>query len=131
MIRILLADDEVKVRQGLRMRLQIEPGLDVVGEAADGASCLDLARRLAPDIVLMDVEMPGMDGINATERICREVPGCSVVVLTIHDDARTRERAREAGAAAFIAKHEIDRSLMDAIRSVAPPPRGDDASGPA
>ncbi|HET6615580.1 MAG TPA: response regulator transcription factor [Dehalococcoidia bacterium] len=119
MIRILLADDQPTVRKGLRMRLGLEPGLDIVGEAADGASAVSLARDLAPDIVLMDVEMPGLDGISATEQLKAEAPGCSVIVLTIHDDAQTRERARLAGAAAFVAKQEIDRSLLDAIKSAA------------
>jgi DNA-binding NarL/FixJ family response regulator len=116
MIRILLADDQTNVRKGLRMRLDVEPGLVVVGEAADGQSALTLARDLAPDVVLMDVEMPGMDGIAATEQLAAELPGCCVVVLTIHDDAATRERARLAGARAFVSKHEIDRKLMDAIK---------------
>ena len=121
MIRILLADDQPTVRKGLRMRLGLEPGLDIVGEAADGASAVSLARDLAPDIILMDVEMPGLDGISATEQLKAESPRCSVIVLTIHDDAQTRERARLAGAAAFVAKQDIDRSLMDAIRSATPP----------
>jgi DNA-binding NarL/FixJ family response regulator len=117
MIRILLADDQPNVRRGLRMRLDLEPGLDVVGEAADGASAVTLACRLSPDVVLMDVEMPGMDGISAMEQLKQALPGCRVVVLTIHDDTRTRERARKAGAAAFVSKHQIDSSLMDAIRA--------------
>jgi DNA-binding NarL/FixJ family response regulator len=119
MIRILLADDQPTVRKGLRMRLSVEPELDVVGEAADGASAVSLAKDLAPDVVLMDVEMPGLDGISATEQLRQEAPNCSVIVLTIHDDARTRERAHNAGAAAFVAKQEIDRSLLDAIRTAA------------
>lgn len=119
MIRILLADDQTNVRKGLRMRLDLEPGFDVVGEAADGASAVTLARDLSADIILMDVEMPGMDGISATEQVRREMPNCSVVMLTIHDDAKTRARAETAGAAAFVCKAEIDGTLMDAIQTAA------------
>jgi DNA-binding NarL/FixJ family response regulator len=117
MIRVLLADDQANVRRGLRMRLALEPGLDVVGEAADGASAVTLARSLAPDVVLMDIEMPGLDGISATEQVKQVLPSCCVVVLTIHDDAKTRELAQKAGATAFVSKHQIDSSLMDAIRA--------------
>jgi len=116
MIRILLADDQTNVRKGLRMRLDLEPGLSVVGEAADGASAVTLARELSPDVILMDVEMPGVDGISATQQLSKDLPDCCIVVLTIHDDAATRARARDAGATAFISKHQIDSSLMDAIR---------------
>jgi DNA-binding NarL/FixJ family response regulator len=120
MIRILLADDQGNVRKGLRMRLELEDGLNVVGEAADGASALALARTLSPDLILMDVEMPGMDGIAATEQLVKESPDCPVVVLTIHDDPTTRERARSAGACGFVSKHEIDGSLVDAIHKACP-----------
>lgn len=116
MIKILLADDQSNVRRGLRMRLDLEPGVDIVGEAHDGASAIALARALSPDVILMDVEMPGMDGITATETLHREAPNCCVVLLTIHDDARTRARAASAGCAAFISKTRIDTNLMDAIR---------------
>ncbi|MEX2225424.1 MAG: response regulator transcription factor [Dehalococcoidia bacterium] len=119
MIRILLADDQTNVRKGLRMRLDLEAGIAVVGEAADGESAVSLARKLDPDVILMDVEMPGLDGIRATQQLRQDLPGCCIVVLTIHDDAATRARARDAGATAFISKHQIDSSLMDAIKSVA------------
>jgi DNA-binding NarL/FixJ family response regulator len=118
-MRILLADDQANVRKGLRMRLDLEPGFTVVGEAADGLTAVNLARDLNADVVLMDVEMPGIDGIAATRQLRSELPGCCVVVLTIHDDAATRARAHEAGATAFISKHKIDTSLMDALKAVA------------
>lgn len=124
MIRILLADDQSNVRRGLRMRLDLEPGISVIGEAGDGESAVELARKLSPDVILMDVEMPKLDGISATELLLRELPRCSVVILTIHDDAATQERARNAGAAAFVSKHQIDAKLMEAIRSAQPSPDG-------
>jgi DNA-binding NarL/FixJ family response regulator len=118
-ISVLLVDDEPTVRYGLRMRLALEADLTVVGEAADGIEALDQARALAPSVVLMDIEMPHMDGIEATRALLEQYPGTAVVVLSMHDDAATQSRAREAGAAAFVAKHSIDRALLDAIRSAA------------
>jgi DNA-binding NarL/FixJ family response regulator len=118
-IRILLVDDQPSIRRGLRMRLGIEPDIEIVGEASDGGGALDLASAAAPDVVLMDIEMPSMDGITATSRLGTIAPGCAVVILTIHDDIMTREGARAAGAAEFVTKHEVDRFLMDAIRRAA------------
>jgi DNA-binding NarL/FixJ family response regulator len=118
-ISILLVDDEPTIRRGLRMRLELEPDLTVVGEAGNGVAALDSARALAPAVVLMDVEMPLMDGIETTKVLREQLPGTAVVVLSMHDDAGTQSRAREAGAAAFVAKHSIDRALLDAIRGAA------------
>jgi DNA-binding NarL/FixJ family response regulator len=121
MIRILLVDDQQNIRRGLRMRLGLEPDLTVVGEAGDGEAALRLARLVAPDVVVMDVEMPGVDGIAATEMLLRAEPRCAVVVLTLHDDAVTRERAAAAGACGFVSKTRIDDCLLSAIRAAACP----------
>jgi DNA-binding NarL/FixJ family response regulator len=118
-INILLVDDEPAIRRGLRMRLELEPDLSVVGEAGDGAAALDSAARLAPAVVLMDVEMPNMDGIEATRAIRSGLPATAVVVLSMHDDPATQARALDAGAAAFVAKQGIDGALLDAIRRAA------------
>lgn len=118
-ISILLVDDEASIRRGLRMRLELEPDLRVVGEAADGLAALDSAQALSPQVVVMDVEMPRLNGIETTRALREQLPGTAVVVLSMHDDASTKTRAREAGAAAFVAKHSIDRALLDAIRSAA------------
>jgi DNA-binding NarL/FixJ family response regulator len=118
-IRLLLVDDEPTVRRGLRMRLELEPDVEVVGEAGNGVSAVELAAELAPSVVLMDVEMPVMDGISATQEISARTPGAAVVVLSIHDDRATIERARQAGAASFVAKAEMDAALLVAIRSAA------------
>jgi DNA-binding NarL/FixJ family response regulator len=118
-ISILLVDDEPSIRRGLRMRLELEADLTVVGEAADGAAALTTAQDLAPAVVLMDVEMPRMDGIDATRALREQLPGTAVVMLSMHDDPGTRLRAREAGAAAFVAKHAIDGALLAAIRQAA------------
>ena len=120
MIRLLLVDDEASVRRGLRMQLSLEQDVAVVGEAGDGEAALALVKELRPDVVVMDVNMRGMDGITATETLCQELPGTRVVILTLHDDTATRNRAEAAGARAFIGKHESCERLVSAIRSAAP-----------
>lgn len=118
-IRVLLVDDQSNVRRGLTMRLSLEPDIEVVGEAADGRAAVEAARRLRPSVVLMDVEMPELDGIAATTEIRAALPGTEVVILTLHDDADTRCRAEAAGAASFVAKHRMDGALLEAIRRAA------------
>ena len=120
MIRVLIVDDQPAVRQGLRMRLAAEPDLEVVGEAADGEVALSCAQALCPDVVLMDVEMPGMDGIAATDTLRKLCPSTAVIVLSMYDDARTRARAEGAGAAAFVGKSLPTDTLLATIRQVAP-----------
>jgi DNA-binding NarL/FixJ family response regulator len=118
-IRLLLVDDRPAVRRGLRIWLALEPNMEVVGEADDGVEAISLARALRPDVVLMDVEMPGMDGISATAALRSVVPQSAVVILTLYDDAATRTLAREAGAAAFVAKHQREETLLAEVRRVA------------
>ena len=115
---ILLVDDQPSVRQGLRIRLAIEPDVSVVGETGSGEEAIRLARALRPDVVLMDVKMPGMDGISATAALRVAAPNVAVVILSLYDDARTQRRAREAGAAAFVAKHQAKTELLATIRRV-------------
>ena len=119
MIRVLLVDDQAVVRRALRGRLHLEPDLEVVGEASSGSEALTLARELTPDVVLMDIEMPGMDGITATVALLRMVPKTRVVILSIQDDAQTRERALAAGAVAFVEKRGSTDALLSAIRQAA------------
>lgn len=118
-IRVLLVDDQPAIRQGLRLRMAAETDITVVGEAGDGATALSLAQSLAPDVIIMDVTMPGIDGIEATQAIRAEMPDSSVIILSLHDDAKTRDRAADAGASAFVAKHQADALLFDAIRHAA------------
>jgi DNA-binding NarL/FixJ family response regulator len=118
MSRILIVDDQPAVRFGLRMQLALEPGWAVVGEASNGEEALTLAGILHPDIVLMDVRMPGMDGLVATQRLLAQQPDCRVVILSIQDDCDTRAKAGAVGAGAFVAKSEID-GLMTELRRVA------------
>jgi two-component system, NarL family, response regulator LiaR len=118
-IMVLLVDDQPATRQGLRLRLAIEPDIAVVGEAGDGQAAVDLAGKLAPDVVVMDVTMPIMDGIAATRALREAVPTSAVVILTLHDDTATRNRALAAGAVALIAKHQPPNDLLAAIRAAA------------
>lgn len=116
MIKLLLVDDQQVVRRGLRMRLVLEPDITVVGEASTGEQALALVQSLAPDIVLMDVEMPAMDGITATAALQKARVQSVVVMLSIHDDDLTRARAQAAGAAAFAEKHGRIEALIATIR---------------
>ena len=120
MIRVLLVDDQALVRAGFRMILKGEEGIEVVGEASDGAEALALARELSPDVVLMDVRMPGVDGIEATRRILeRPESGTAVLVLTTFDlDAYVYE-ALKAGASGFLLKDAPEEQLVTGIRVVA------------
>lgn len=119
MIRVLLVDDQPVVRRGLRERFHLEPDMQVVGEASTGREALNLAQTLTPDVVLMDIEMPDMDGIEATAALRRVVPQSAVVILSIHDDAQTRGRAQAAGAVAFVEKRGATDILLVAIRQAA------------
>jgi len=100
------------------MRLAAEPDLMVIGEAADGETALELAQKLYPDVVLMDVELPGMDGIATTSALRSVCPGVTVIMLSIHDDAHTRMCAENAGAMAFVPKSALADMLLAAIRQV-------------
>ena len=119
MIRVLLVDDQPVVRRALRLRFHLEPDLEVVGEASTGSEALTLAQTLTPDVVLMDLQMPEMDGIEATAALHRVVPQSAVVILSIYDDTQTRGRAQASGAVAFVEKRGATDSLLSAIRQVA------------
>lgn len=118
-IRILIVDDHSVVRQGLRMFLGLDPELEVVGEAADGAEALHLARQLRPDVVLMDLLMPVMDGITATAAIRKELPDTEVLALTsVLEDASVVSAVR-AGAIGYLLKDTQADELCKAIKSAA------------
>jgi DNA-binding NarL/FixJ family response regulator len=117
-LRILLVDDERLVRTGLRMILSGEPDLEVVGEASDGAEAIDLARELRPDVVLMDLRMPNVDGVTATKRITALDEAPAVLVLTTFDLDSDVYSALAAGASGFLLKDVPETQLLAAIRTV-------------
>ena len=120
MTGVLIADDQALVRRGFRLILETEPDLDVVGEAADGASAVAACRELQPDIVLMDVRMPGLDGIDATTQITRDArcANTRVVMLTTFDMDEYVYEALEAGASGFLLKDMQPELLVSGIRAV-------------
>jgi DNA-binding NarL/FixJ family response regulator len=118
-ISVLLVDDQELMRMGLSMVLGAQTDIDVVGEAADGASAIAAAARLSPDVVLMDVRMPGIDGVSATERIIASQPGVRVIVMTTFDLDEHALGALRAGASGFLLKDTPPEDLVSAIRSVA------------
>ncbi|WP_314174826.1 response regulator transcription factor [Streptomyces winkii] len=119
MIRTLVVDDQQLVRAGLRMLCTAADGIEVVGEAEDGRQAVSLAEQLVPHVVLMDLRMPGVDGITATRRILGARPSVRVLVLTTFDDDEHLYPALEAGACGFLAKDTAPEELLDGIRRAA------------
>lgn len=117
-IRIVVADDHPVVRGGLVALLRSIPGLDVVGEATDGASAVEAAAEFGPDVILMDVRMPGMDGIEATRQIRDRTPKSRVLMLTMHDDDATVFTAMKAGARGYLLKEAEPDHIVRAVRGV-------------
>ena len=117
-VRLLIVDDHAVVRQGLRLFLELQPDLEIVGEAADGREALAQALELSPDVILMDVEMPELDGIGATELLREQAPGARVLMLSSFDDERRVLPALRAGAAGYLLKNTEPDELVAAIRTV-------------
>lgn len=118
-IRILIAEDHAIVREGIRRLLAAESDLDVVGEAADGAAAVELTESLRPDVVCMDISMPRMNGVEATQRIKSLMPNVAVVILTMHEDEAYAYELMKAGASGYVLKRASARDLVDAVRAVA------------
>ena len=116
-IHVLLADDHVVLRTGLRMLINAQPDMEVVAEASNGEDAVRVVREVGPDIVLMDISMPGAGGIEATARIRRESPAVRVLALTMHDDAAYLRSILAAGAAGYVVKRAADAELLSAIRT--------------
>lgn len=126
--KILLADDHTIVRQGLKLIISSHADLQVIGEAANGREVLELAEKLKPDVILMDVAMPELNGIEATRRLHEVSPRTKVLVLSMHKEAVYVREILKAGARGYILKDAIDTELISAIQSVA---RGDGYISPA
>jgi LuxR family maltose regulon positive regulatory protein len=115
-IEVLVADDHEMFRKGLLLLLQEEDSVTVVGEAADGRSAMDLTRKLSPDVVVMDVTMPGINGAEATRRILAESPDVKIIALSVHSGTRFVENMLSAGAAGYVLKEGAPRELVSAIQ---------------
>ena len=118
-IRVVIADDHAVVREGLRSLVEAQPGLDVVGEAANGQEAWQCACDLAPDVIVLDLSMPGVGGAEAAERIAHECPGVRVLALTMHEERGYVSRLLRAGAAGYLLKRTASSELVRAIRTVA------------
>jgi two-component system, NarL family, response regulator YdfI len=116
-IRILVADDHLIIRQGLRLILETQDGFDLVGEAADGAEAIRLCSELKPEVVLMDLRMPGMDGLTAIEHLRVEQPGIAVVILTTFNEDDLMMRGLRAGAKGYLLKDTDRDTLFNTIRA--------------
>ncbi|MEZ4833770.1 MAG: response regulator transcription factor [Caldilineaceae bacterium] len=117
-IRILLADDHPIVRDGLKMLLDMQPGISVIGEAADGIEALNLAGALRPDVAVLDVGMPVMNGIDCARQIHRTLPDIQIIMLSIHGTSEYIIRSIQAGAKGYLLKDALSREIVRAVRSV-------------
>jgi two-component system, NarL family, response regulator NreC len=127
-IRILLADDHAVVRQGFRLILGAQPDMEIVGEAGNGREAVELAEKLHPDVAVMDVAMPELNGIEATRRIAEAAPRTRVLALSMHKDSVYVREILRAGARGYLLKDQIDSDLLAAVRAVA---RGEGYLSPA
>jgi DNA-binding NarL/FixJ family response regulator len=118
-VRILLADDHAIVRQGLHSLLEKEPDIEVVGEAEDGREALELVKELLPDVVVMDITMPNLNGVDATRQIVHEFPKVKVIALSMHSDRTFVVSMLKAGASGYVLKECLSDELVEAIRTVA------------
>lgn len=118
-LRILLADDHETVREGLRMILNAQPDMQVVATASDGQEAVSQAEKISPDIVIMDISMPGLNGLAATAQLNERLPGIKVLTLTRHSDGSYLQQLLRAGAAGYVLKQSRPAELLHAIRSVA------------
>lgn len=117
-IRVLLVDDHALLREGLRLILEAQRDIVVAGETGSGQEAVELAAQLAPDVVLMDITLPDISGIEATARLCRERPGLRVVVVSMHTSSEHVFRAVQAGASGYVAKESAGSDVLQAVRTV-------------
>jgi two-component system, NarL family, response regulator YdfI len=118
-LRVVIADDHVIVREGLRLILETDPEIELVGDASDGASVVRLVGEVQPDVVLMDLRMPGLDGLQAMEQIHAQWPQIAIVILTIYNEDTLMLRGLQAGACGYLLKDTSRETLLDAIHTAA------------
>jgi DNA-binding NarL/FixJ family response regulator len=118
-IRVFVLDDDSHARLGIRMRLRLEPDFAVMGEPGPCAAAIDAAAAARPDVIVIDLQCVGIDGIAAARALRERAPESAIIMLSIHDGECLREAAAAAGVLAFVAKHDVDRALLDAIRNAA------------
>ncbi len=128
MVRVLIADDHAIVRAGLRALIASEPTLELAGEAAGGYEAIDLVEKTCPDVLLLDISMPDLDGIAVTRRLKPRYPGLHILILTVHEDEALLREAIRAGASGYVLKRAAEAELISAIRIVT---RGDMYVDPA
>lgn len=119
MIRILLADDHAMVRQGFRMILSAQPDMEIIGEAGNGKEAVEMTEKLLPDVIVMDVAMPELNGIEATRKIIAALPRSRILALSMHKDSVYVREILRAGARGYLLKDSIDSDLLAAVRAVA------------
>jgi DNA-binding NarL/FixJ family response regulator len=117
-IRILVADDHELTRRGVQVCLESQPEWKVVGEAATGQEAVEKAKQLNPDVVILDISMPRLNGLETTRQILEAVPQAEIVILTMHESEKLVRRALEAGARAFVTKSDVARHLVDAVNAL-------------
>jgi DNA-binding NarL/FixJ family response regulator len=117
-ISVLIVEDHTMVREGFRMVLKLEKDIVVVGEARNGREAITLATELRPDVILMDIAMPGLNGLEATRQLVKALPATRIIILTAHSDDAYVKNAVDSGAAGFLVKHDSTRDICKAIREV-------------
>jgi DNA-binding NarL/FixJ family response regulator len=117
-LRILVADDHAVVRRGVRAMLEGQPGWEVCGEAGTGREAVEQVKRLRPDIVVLDLSLPELNGLDATRQILKESPQTEVLVLTMHDSEELAQQVLQAGARGYVLKSDADQSLVAAVQSL-------------
>ena len=117
-MRVLIADDHELVRRGLRSLLESRPGWDICGEARDGVEAVEMTKALVPDVILLDITMPRLNGLEAARAIRKEVPHTQILILSQHDIEEMSESARKAGARAYVSKSDVAITLFSSMEAI-------------